>query len=298
VKTLVVQSFRRDDVPEAIERCMASVRGWAAAQGYDYQFRGDELFALCGPDYLARAGDNKRTITNLARLEWIRASFADGYERAIWLDADIFVFDPARFSLDLREGYAFGKESYVTWGGGAMVAHGTHNAALVFAGPHPDLDRMIELIRYIAASRPLKDNFQVGVRLLTGLHAGFRFPLLTTVGMLGSDILRSLANGGSPLLRVLAREHGFPIYAANIGLSLHDGLDPGQVARAMDVLEQTCGGIINRHLGPNPAAPLLVADYGSMAKRSVQPSLPRRVARARLPLRLRELVRPLFRRLP
>jgi hypothetical protein len=296
MRTLVAQSYRTENVPAAIDRCMASVRSWAAAQGYDYEFRGDDLFALCGADYLARAGDNKRTITNLARLEWIRSSFDQGYERAIWLDADIFIFDPARFSLDLREGYAFSKDTFVWWGGGPMVAHATHNAALVFAGLHPDLDWMINLVRYIAASRPLHDNFQVGVKLLTGLHAGLRFPLLTTIGTLGPDVLRSVAARRATLPRILAEEHGFPIYAANMALSLHDQIDPIALGRAMDLLEDSCGRIINDHLGPNPAAPLLVSDYGPVYWRRVQPSLARRIAGSLLKEGVKERLRPLFRR--
>jgi hypothetical protein len=292
MKTVVLQSFRRADVPAPIERCMASVRDWAATQGYDYEFRGDELFALCGDDYLARAGDNKRTITNLARLEWVRDSFAAGYERAIWLDADIFVFDPSRFNLDLREGYAFSKDAYVWWGGGPMVGHAVHNAALVFAGPHRDLDWMIDIIRYIAASRRLHDNFQVGVKLLTGLHAGFRFPLLTGVGSIGPAVMQAIAKRRPALVRLLAREHGFPIAAANMALSRHNEMTVDELGRVMDILEGTRGQVVNRHLGRDPQAPLLVLDYGPTEFRSFRPSLARRAVRALLPERLKRHLRP------
>jgi hypothetical protein len=69
MKTVVLQTFRSHDVPPWMARCLASVRDWAAAQGYDYQFEGDSVFALCGEEYLVAVGDNKRSITNLARLE-------------------------------------------------------------------------------------------------------------------------------------------------------------------------------------------------------------------------------------
>ena len=295
MRTLVIQSFRTETVPPPIERCMASVRDWAKLNGYDYEFRGDELFEVCGADYLACAGDNKRTITNLARLEWIRSSLADGYDRAIWLDADIFIFDQARFSLDIQEDYAFSKETIVWWAGGPMVSHATHNAALVFAGHHPDLDVIIKLIRHIAATRPLKDNFQVGVKLLTGLHAGLSFPLLTNVGMFSPDTIHSIARQRPTLSRILAKEHGFPIYAANIAMTNYDQAEHRDLGRAMDILEATGGRVINRYLGADPPAPLLVDEYGSTFRPILRPSLPRRVANGLLPTNFKQRIAPLFR---
>jgi hypothetical protein len=38
--------------------------------------------------------DNKRSITNLARLELTREVLREQYDRAIWFDADVFVFAP------------------------------------------------------------------------------------------------------------------------------------------------------------------------------------------------------------
>jgi hypothetical protein len=267
VKTVVLQTFREHDTPGWMARCMASVSAWAAAQGYDYEFRGDEIFELCGGPYLAAAGGNMRTITNLARLEWIRASLNAGYERAIWLDADTFIFDPDAFSLDVRSGYACGMEVWVNPNEGRpIVRHGAHNAALVFVGPQPDLDWMINLIRHIAATRPIKTSWQVGVQLLTGLHAGLRFPLLTNVGMLGPSLVRAVATGDAGLLRLIARENGYPIQAANLCWSLREATGNRFIARAMDRLESSRGAVINRHLGAHPPAPLTVVDFKPNAR--------------------------------
>src|SRR5580658_8048741 len=93
-RILIVQSYRTHDVPSWISRCLASVQAWALAKGYDYRLTDDSAFLLCGADYLARVGDNKRSITNLCRLELIKLALAEGYDRAIWMDADIQVFAP------------------------------------------------------------------------------------------------------------------------------------------------------------------------------------------------------------
>ena len=41
MKTLVIQSFRTHSVPPWIERCLDSVRRWAALRGYDYRLTDD-----------------------------------------------------------------------------------------------------------------------------------------------------------------------------------------------------------------------------------------------------------------
>jgi hypothetical protein len=107
-------------------------------------------------------------------------------------------------------------------------------------------------------------------------------------------VLRALAQGDQRLLRALAREHGHPLYAANIGLSLHGRVTPNQVTRAMDVLEQTRGQVINGHLGSNPASPLTVADFGPISRRSLQPSRARRIAREWLSANMKDRLRPIF----
>lgn len=262
MRTVVLQTFRTVNVPRAMQRCMESVRAWAAQQGYDYEFMGDAVFDYCGAAYLAAVGDNKRSITNLARLEWIRDRLAGGYERAIWLDADTFVFDPARFSLDVREGYACGKEVWMYLDRGFPVSfHGVHNAALVFAGLHGDLDLMIQTIRYIAATRPVEESFQVGVKLLTGLHAGLRFPLLPGVGMVGPDMIRAIVRRDASLLKRFARESGYPVRALNIAWSQVDG-PMDDLLEALDILERSRGAVINRFLGHDPSQPLLVPGFG------------------------------------
>jgi hypothetical protein len=264
MKTIVLQTFRTENIPAWMARCLASVRAWSLARGYDYDFRGDEIFAYCGPDYLTAVGDNKRSITNLARLEWIKAAMAAGYDRAIWLDADTFIFDPKNFEMNVTEGYACGREVWLGLTRAGLYIHfGVHNAALVFAGPHADLDHMITLIRHIAATRPVRESFQVGVRLLTGLHAGLQFPLMPQIGLFSPELVRAIARNQIHLLRLFARHTIYPVRAANLCWSRDAEYRPEDLDRAMDRLEQSAGAVINRHLDPKISAPLLIPDYGT-----------------------------------
>ena len=116
--TIVIQSFRKHDIPGWVQRCLDSVRNWAVMHGHDYSLAGDEFFALCGTDYLARGHKDARTITDLARLVATRNRLDDGYRQVIWMDADVFVFDPERLDLSfpaeaLPTGYAFGREVWL-----------------------------------------------------------------------------------------------------------------------------------------------------------------------------------------
>ena len=116
--TIVIQTFRNHNVPPWIVRCLDSVQKWAEFHGHDYSLAGDEFYDLCGPEYLARGSKNPQAITNLARLVATRQQLDAGYKRVIWMDADIFVFDPARLVFDfsaesLTTGYAFGREVFL-----------------------------------------------------------------------------------------------------------------------------------------------------------------------------------------
>lgn len=308
MKTVVLQSFRTQNVPAWMTRCMASVRDWAARRGYDYEILGDEIFALCGDDYLAAVGDDKRAITNLARLELVRMRLAADCERAIWLDADIFVFAPDRLTIDIETGYAFGREAWV-WldhAGRPQTRSSVHNAALVFTRGQPDLDFLIAAIRHIACTRKVGQSLQLGVGLLSGLQFSLRFPLLDGVGVFSPAVLEALAREDEVVLSALAAAQDAEIHAANLGWSQRDELGIDHLTLAMDRLEQTAGGVVNKHLprggslagsAPFPALPALSPPDGHfdspawLLRRAVRLVLPvlvlRRLRRLRDALRRR-----------
>jgi hypothetical protein len=250
VKTIVLQSYRTRDVPDWITRCLASVRAWTEQSGYDYRFVDDRIFDLCGSEYLARVGDNKRSITNLARLELTRTVLDEGYDRAIWFDADIFIFAPDALSIDVTARYAFSKEAWITVDGAgqAVCTRSINNAAFVFMRDEPDLGFLISTIRHVAAHRDLRTNYQVGVSLLTGLEQSLDFALLRTVGMLSPFVLRAIVDGDVHLLRRQAIEFGDPIFAANLCLALAQDNPEDLISAAMDRLEATRGNVINQYV--------------------------------------------------
>ena len=253
--TIVIQTFRNNDIPAWIQRCLDSVQKWAGLHEHDYWLAGDEFYDLCGPEYLARDNKNPQAITNLARLVATRQKLDAGYQRVIWMDADIFVFDPANLVFDfpaksLTTGYAFGREVWLSRDK-AGVPHVdppvAHNAATFFTQAAVDLDMLITLIRHIDAGRKVVSNFQVGVRLLRGLQYSLMFPTFSHAAVFSPALLRSLAERDEKILRFYSQAYRYQTCAANLGLSLQDEVTEGVLWRAMDCLETSAGDAVNKY---------------------------------------------------
>ena len=251
--TIVIQAFVHHAIPNWIQRCLDSVQKWARLHEHDYSLAGDEFCDLCGPEYLARGSKNPQAVTNLARLVATRQRLDAGYERVIWMDADVFVFDPAKLVFDfspesLATGYAFGREVWLT-GNPAGATHVTapraHNAATFFTQGAVDLDMLISLIRHIDAKRQIVNNFQVGVCLLQGLQYSLMFPTFSHVGMFSPVLLRALAKRDEKVLRFYSEAYRYQAFAGN--LCLTQELDEDLRQRAMDHLEEEAGDAINKY---------------------------------------------------
>jgi hypothetical protein len=256
MKTLVIQSYRAVNVPAWIDRCLQSVRAWSAARDFDYQLVGDEGFQVCGDDYLSRVGDNIRSITNLARLILVRQAHDAGYDRAIWIDADIFVFAPEHLLVDLESRYAFARETWVARADGErwMAFAGVNNSVFVCMAGEPDLEFLIAATRHIAMHRQIRSNYQVGGDMIKGLHASLDFQTLDNVGMFSADIVDALARGDTAILHAQARLHGAPVYAANLCASANyvNPVSQDAALLAIDTLARTRGEVVNAWLAEGP----------------------------------------------
>jgi hypothetical protein len=254
MRTLVIQSYRSHDVPAWIARCLASVKAWAHARGFEHLMTDDRAFALCGPEYLAVAGDNKRSITNLARLELIRLAHREGYDRAIWMDADIFVFAPDQLTIDLTERYAFARETYIgKLGDNWAVDHSVNNSVIACMAGEPDLDLIIQITRHVARHHVITSNYQLGGDIVKGLRKILKFQELQHVGMFSPYRVSALAGGDETLLTVQARQHRTPVWAANLCAGAHyeRTASEAEAMAAMDALESTRGAVLNDRLAPD-----------------------------------------------
>lgn len=254
-ETVVIQTFRNHNIPPWIQRCLDSVRAWAELHGHDYRLAGDEFYDLCGPEYLARGSKNAQAITNLARLVSTRRQLDAGFKRVVWMDADIFVFNPEKLIFDfpadrLTTGYAFGREIWLSRDP-AGTLHTTppiaHNAAMFFTQDAVDLDMLIALIRHIDANRQIVSNYQVGVRLLRGLQESLMFPTFSHVGVFSQPLLQALVEGDEKVLEFYGRAYRYYTCAGNLGLSVSGEHSDDLFWSAMNCLEAGAGDVINKY---------------------------------------------------
>jgi hypothetical protein len=263
VKTIVYQSYRTVNVPAWIGRCMPTVRDWAAAQGFDYRFIDDRLFEYAPPWYRRKVGDDVLLVSDLARLEVAKELLAQGFDRTVWVDADVVVFAPEQFTIDITEEYAFCREVWVAPGpdGKLGCSVRVNNAVSVYLRANHFLDFYIHACQWLVRHKPRLGRWDAGTRFLTVLHDLMPFRLLNSVGLLSPVMMADIARGAGPSLPAFMACFGAPLGAANLCASVQGAhchgvaMGQGLYETVIDKLLRTRGEVINQYYR-SPAAVL------------------------------------------
>jgi hypothetical protein len=250
----VFQSYRTSDVPVWIERCLQTVRAWAASCGFDYGFIDDQLFGYVPAWYMQKVGGNILLVSDLARLRLAKELHSRGYDRTVWVDADVVVFDPECFTIDITEEYAFCQEVWVGLGqqGELVCSKGVNNAVSVFMNVNSFLDFYIDSCLKIVCHKPRLNRLDASTHFLTALHDLVPFHLMTDVGLFSPLIMADIVRGAEGSLRAYMAHFDAPLRAANLCSSFrgshHDGIlmDDGVYEAVVDRLLLTRGQIINK----------------------------------------------------
>lgn len=207
--TVVIQSHRLPLPFDWLEPCLESVRNWAAARGYDYRFEDDTIFERLDQDLRKKTRDQLVVASDLARLAALQSALGEGYECAVWMDADMLVFEPDRLHL-APEDYALGREVWVQHSAQGRVCSyvKVHNAFLQFRAGNP----FLAFYRH-AAERILRAHVPgrmvpqiVGPKLLTALHNLIGCPVVEEAAMLSPAVAEDLlAGSGAALSEFCAR---------------------------------------------------------------------------------------------
>jgi len=261
MRTVIYQSYRTANVPAWLGQCLQTVQSWAAANRFDYQFIDDRLFRYVPPWFLHKASGHLCTLTDLARLLVARELLDKGYDRTVWVDADLVVFAPEALALDSAEECAFCHEAWVEAGtdGQLRCSHRVNNSVTVFTKASPFLDFYIDACQRIARSKPQLGKLDIGTGFLTNLRAILPFPLLGNIGVFSPFIMAEIASGAGPYLPSYMRQVAAPLAGANLcsslrgkavfGIPMDDRLYETVVARCL----QTKGDVVNRFFhGPDP----------------------------------------------
>lgn len=260
MKVIVYQSYRGPPPPRWLTRCRASVEAWAVGRGYEYDGDND-LYAFVPDWYLEKAGLFVNVVADLARLTMARHYLDRGYDRAIWLDADVAVFDPGCFQPDLTQSFLLCGEIWldtdpdVDFGAGHLhCKHQVTNSMTMFAAENTFLDVYIERCLSIArdAARPTP-RLSVSTHLLTALSKTMRFPLVHELALISPILMLGIVESDPTILELYASHMAAPVRAANLCLSFrgkcHKGVPVSDdlFDRTLDKLVETQGSEINWH---------------------------------------------------
>jgi hypothetical protein len=259
MKTIVYQSYRRAHVPNWIEGCMQTVRSWAEANTFEYQLIDDRLFDYVPLWFRQKAGSQICPVTDLARLAVAKEFLAQGYDRTIWIDADIVIFSPELMRITLEKDFSFCHEIWLEPGknGQPSCSHRVNNSVTVFSKDNVHLDFFIDACLRTTQHKEHIGKLDVGTEFLSKLRNILPFPLLKNVGMLSPAIMTSLASNNEHYPKIYAQHLTEPLACANLCGSLLGQPIPGGKSddrlytTVMEKLLQTKGGVINRFFDHN-----------------------------------------------
>lgn len=239
MKTLVIQSCSAAARQGWMGQCLTSVQRWAALHGHEYRFLGDEIFDVVPPWYLAKVAAKLPVATDYARLVLLQQALDDGYDEALWFDADLLILDDT-MSLTYDGSCAFGQEVWVQRSGtGAhsrlQARRNIHNAVAVFRQGCPVLPFLqhctLSLVRRID---PAHIPPQLcGPKLLQALQPLADFALLPQVGALSPLVVADLCRGGGEAWDLMLQHAAAAPQAVNLCASLIGEVEARAVIAAL-----------------------------------------------------------------
>ena len=209
---------------------MASVRNWAALQGWSYQFMGDEIFDLVAPDLRAKLRDRTPILADLARLELMQQHLDQEGGQALWIDADSLVLNP-HWSPALDSPASFGQEFWVQGdpdSSGWRHYWTPHNAFISFSGGSP----ILPFLRYTVKNLLERVDSQklppqlAGPKLLKALHNLCPFALYGQAGALSPALATELAAEPGAAVKYYRENGGPALSVVNLCQSLVDDKIP------------------------------------------------------------------------
>ncbi len=241
--TLVLQSHRRPLPHPWLQDCIDSVAAWCAQNGYRHRFLEEDVFAPLPPALRDKTRDRPVIASDLARLRWLQRLREQGWQRVVWMDADVLIFDPDALVLP-DTASAVGREVWIDHDrhGRLKSWRKVHNAFLMFGPGDSLLDFYADSAERLLLAAPERIPPQfIGPKLLTALHSLSRFPVLETAAMFSPLLLRDLLGElqAQGAIDRFLEDSDAPPAAANLCCSSVNGgqLDDRQMQQAIERLQ-------------------------------------------------------------
>jgi hypothetical protein len=261
MKTIVYQSYRGNETPSWLLTCMQTVKNWAEAKGYDYQ-REDNFFDYVPDWYIDKAQGKINVIADLARLEIAKKFLDSGYDKTIWMDADVVVFAPDDLIIDTTEDYLLCREVWLDTQDDKNLEEGTlfylkkvTNSFVYFTQNNSFLDFYRYATKSIVKNQtdPLS-RLAVSTNFLSNLYKIMELPLFPNMGLFSPILMQGIVEDRSKVLQLYAKALITPVYAANLCLSFRNQYNKGIMVtdeffeQVIDKLIQNKGEMINQYL--------------------------------------------------
>jgi hypothetical protein len=171
------------------------------------------------PDwYRNKAKDHITVITDVARLLYARQCLHSGFDRAIWVDADVVVFSPSLLTVAPEIDCGYCREIWISKEPSGIVIPETrvNNAVCVFTrSGSSELDQYInDCYAIVGTAAAIENGLIVGTSFLTRAHASRA--AISNVGLISPPIMEAILQNDNKLLFQYAIWQGSPIYAANL----------------------------------------------------------------------------------
>lgn len=200
---------------------MTSVQQWAQLQGWHYLFLDDRFLDLPPAWARKRCGGNLYAITDIARLIWAQQTLAEKYDRVVWVDADMLVFDPAGLTHHVVSApdHGFARELFLRAKGHHTEPQwGINNALMVFDRQTPVLAEYLRIALEILAG--YRDNevprTAMGPTLLNQLDITRSLHRIEGIGLFTPAMLEPFSIGRDRLMQEYLSHCAEPLTAANL----------------------------------------------------------------------------------
>jgi hypothetical protein len=249
MKVLVFQSHAKN-APLWIRRCTASVRDWARQQGWEYRLIGDELFRGI-PLAVTLKAQSRLPLADLGRLLWTKRMLGD-WERVVWIDSDVLVFDPKSFLIDMSQEHLVCREILVSRhkDGDKLTVESSYNPSVLMVGRESTLlDEWLGIIDRKASTSAGLGDADFGREILRKMSPRNALPAVLSVGHFNAAILKEIHGKTGPAITRMMQASGVPFAAAN--LCGHHQLPNDAYLRIIDRLLESSGAVVNECLPLN-----------------------------------------------
>ncbi len=218
-RVLVLQSYKPPPWAEWRRLCINSVQEWAATKSYTYRFIGDELFAPIPEQLMSNCQGVLLPLTDIGRLLWLQKLLIEGWDRVIWLDADILIFDPP---LDIGADVV-GREVWISKGlqDGFRAASSVNNCVVSVTKDSGLLDELLNAT--LSEAKNFSDPPHpraLGPDLLRRLDAETPLAVAPDIAMASPILVNALACNDPAPLSAHHSVWGGPVRAVNLCGSL------------------------------------------------------------------------------